>query len=250
MARIQLAAPIADIAGSIGGITFQRNSSGLIARRRSTGKKAKTLKQSESLQKIGTQQRAWQQLSEAQQIVWNDYAALYPKSNLFGQSKNLTGLNWFISINQNLDLVGSSQVSVPPARVQPPASAPYSVTATDSALEITFAAPFSPANSALIIRATSPVSITSNSLQKQLRLILVDSAAPFTTIDLQTVWQNYFGVSYPPGGPGGCYKIFVSVQTAELSSGLVSVGLFESAKNPPPTGGIGVMIIGSTFIVA
>jgi len=233
MARITLTTPISDIAGSVGGLTFQNNSSGLIVRRRPTGKKAITKKQSAILSKLQQLRHEWAALILTDQTLWNDYAALYTKENLFGQVKSLTGFNWFVSINANLLTANRATVKQPTARIIPAAVAPYELICEATTLDIKFSAPFDPGHAVLVVWASSNLTTSSNSLQRELRQIAVFEAAPYSQFHIINEWQTYYGTPFPLGGSKGRFKISVALQTIEFDSGLASVGLIESADYKP-----------------
>ena len=125
MARIQFGALITEITGSIGGFTFQKNRSGSIVRLRPSGTKKVSEKQSVQRAKHLSFLSLWQNLTFLQKSSWNDFAVLHPKINSFGQEKVLSGLNWFESVNQNLQAIGQSIVSVPPVYALPTAPENY-----------------------------------------------------------------------------------------------------------------------------
>ena len=58
----------------------------------------------------------WDALTESQQDGWITAAAGYQSKPSLGQSGPLTGLQLFVRINTNLDVVGEPVVQIPPAR--------------------------------------------------------------------------------------------------------------------------------------
>ncbi len=114
MARIIYGSIITDIKGSIGGITFQKNGSGTIARLKPRKTKANTQKQRDQQPRLKEVQSAWNALTLVNKILWNDFAAANNKIGLDGQEKKLTGYQWFLTINENRLLFDDSILSVPP----------------------------------------------------------------------------------------------------------------------------------------
>lgn len=247
MARVQLGGMFTAITGSIGGFTFQSNASGTIVRFRSGTPKAKTQKQTEALAKHIGLLGSWSLLTLAQQQVWNDYATLFTKINRFGQVKKLTGANWYESTNSNRALTGQSVLPAPPTHQLPTGNFNFSYSMDNVTLEMDITTSDDPSLHGLLIWATAPTRKTSPSARGAWRLILTQSNANTGVIDLQTVWGNYFNESYPPCGGLGNSNIFLLVQRVRLSSGIAATGII---KTPSVSGGgIGTMIIGSTFIV-
>ncbi len=114
MARIIYGAIITDIKGSIGGITFQKNGSGTIARLKPRKTKTNTQKQRDQQPRLKEVQRNWNELSLTNKMSWNYFASVNKKIGLDGNEKVLTGYQWFITINENRLLFEDSILEVPP----------------------------------------------------------------------------------------------------------------------------------------
>jgi len=70
MARIKLGPVVTDIAGSIGGLTFQRNPYGIIARAKPVPIRKYTASQLTIRAHLRTIQNAWRALSDARRLQW------------------------------------------------------------------------------------------------------------------------------------------------------------------------------------
>lgn len=73
MARIKLGPVVTDIAGSIGGMTIQRNKFGLTMRSKPLPLFSQTSSQYVIRQYIRSLQNSWQSLSDAQRLQWNRF---------------------------------------------------------------------------------------------------------------------------------------------------------------------------------
>lgn len=114
MARIIYGPIITDIKGSIGGITFQKNGAGTIARLKPRKVKTNTQKQRDQQPRLKEVQRNWNELTLVNKILWNDFASVNNKIGLDGQEKKLTGYQWFLTINENLKLIDVNIIETPP----------------------------------------------------------------------------------------------------------------------------------------
>lgn len=114
MARIIYGPIITDIKGSIGGMTFQKNGSGTIARLKPRKTKTNTQKQRDQQPRLKQVQAAWNLLTLVNKVLWNDFAAINKKIGLDGQEKKLTGYQWFLAINENRLLFNDTILSAPP----------------------------------------------------------------------------------------------------------------------------------------
>lgn len=249
MALVQFGAIVTDISGSIGGWTFQRNRGGNIVRLRGNKTKFPTNKQSVQQNQLNTFISLFQQLTQVQKDLWNAFAVANTKENQFGQVKTLSGFNWFFSINANRVLFSLSILNSPPTHITPVGVQDYDINLTDTTIGIEFSPAFNPTDTGLLLRATSPISRTSTSFRAATRFIQTSITTPFTVIDITADWETGIGIPYPPSVNTSCFNIGLVVQTVRLSSGIASPGLFKTQSLDIPLGGIGTMVIGSTFIV-
>lgn len=247
MARVQYGSIITDIKGSIGGITYQKNRSGQIARLRSGTFKSSTPKQTISQSNHITILSAWSQLTLAEKDLWNLFAIANTKINRFGEVKTLTGLNWFESINQNRMLFGLSFLLTPPVYSLPTAPPAYSLVLSPTVITVEFSPAFNPVGTGLKIWTTPPLSRVTNSLRSQYRLTTILDTPPYGLIDLTADWQTTHSIPYPPSSSTYCFTIGVQIQSCLLSNGICSSGVDTINGNGLPINGIGFWIVGSTF---
>ncbi len=100
MALIKYGIGIAQISGSIGGVTFARNTYGNYIRNRTTPTNPNTSRQQKVKAGIAFLAAAWAQtLSDAQRIAWNLYAASVVMTNRLGEPTFFSGYNMFIRSN-------------------------------------------------------------------------------------------------------------------------------------------------------
>jgi len=247
MARVEYGVIITDIKGSIGGVTFQHNRSGKIARLRpKTHKKSTAAQVARQILHSGIL-HDWQQLSGVDQEDWNDFADLYTKENMFGETKTLSGLNWYESINLSRNLIGLSSLITPPAYLLPVAVPAYTVTINETKIEINLSAPFDTTDNALVIRATGPIPNTTVNFRGQWRFITYEDTGMISTIDITNLWKDIFTCIWPPSDELIGINIGIMLQTFRKSSGIQSVGSPSVNKEYFSGDGIGSWIIGTTF---
>jgi len=249
MARVQYGAVVTELEGSVGGFTFQRNSSGSIVRARPTQSKTSTPKQTLAQSKHATILNQWQRLTLSQKEMWNDYAALYTKVNAFGQDKKLTGLNWYESINQVFDQLGITQVEEPPAHFVPSGVPSFSIEITALTLKVIFDPVFTPTDEDLSIWTTQPVTRVTANLRNEYRSTAVVTGDNYGTIDITSAWSAAHGIPWPPTSNVACFTIGVLIRSCSRDSGICSVGTTNVNSFATFLGGIGAWIVGSTFTV-
>jgi hypothetical protein len=86
--------------GSLGGMTMSKNKSGYYLRARVVPSNPRTQLQSNIRQGLSALSALWQSLSAGQQAAWNLYSKNVPVVLDNGQSKLLSGFNWYLGANQ------------------------------------------------------------------------------------------------------------------------------------------------------
>jgi hypothetical protein len=88
--------------GSIGGITFSINKGQQTARVRTKPVRRLRTTQPRNRSILGFLSRAWGDLTSAQRVDWESYAANHPRTNAFGQQFLMSGINAFTSLNHSI----------------------------------------------------------------------------------------------------------------------------------------------------
>ena len=249
MAKIQYAAPVTSIRGSIGGWTFQSNRSGNIVRLRPKGKVQSSPKQSES---IATQLElisAFNLLTPQQKTDWDDFSLAHDHEDRFGTTRTLTGQNWFLSINRNRLILSENILCDPPLFGLPVGNANFTMVVDDTKIEITKAVPTNPLNTGFKIFTTPPLGQRTTSLQSSLRLTKVIPVGPFTTVDITADWIAAHGCQWPPSLVANRFTVGVQLQLVRLDKGISTAGNTQLTELCDPLVGVGFFIIGSTNIV-
>lgn len=232
MARVQYGAMITGLIGSIRGMTYQNNSSGTIVRGRPQTRRTSTIQQTESHNTHIAQLQAWQTLSPSQKDEWTAYAAAWTKINKLGQTKKLTGQNWFESVNIKLNQIGAAAVTSPPAHVLPSAPPSFTIDITDDDFLLHFAEGFDYTNNAICVWATFPTKENNLSVNKIRRQIKVITADPAGAVNITSDWSNSTGLAWLPSTLFPNTNIVVCLQSVNKSSGISSAFLCNLAAVP------------------
>jgi len=250
MARIQLATPVSEISGSIGGVTFQRNRSGIIARKRPFGRKFPTPNRSTQENSFAGLQARWNGLSNAEKITWNDFADLHDRDDYYGNPHTITGCNWHNSINFNREQLGLLLYDDAPAYITPSAVLNYNVLISAAGINLSFFQV--PANTfdTYKLFATLPTTRFSPSIQSELRFIGLVPADVAQVYSITSLWEAYFGLDVSTLYTDAPFDIGVMLVPIRESTGIGSTGLIRFTNQTAAASGIGSMIIGSTFIVS
>ena len=115
MARVTYGVSITEYAGSIGGVTFLRNASGPIAKLRSNPPVNPSPDQSTYQTNMAILVAYWPTLSQANKDSWDALAAAHDHTTPWGETKTLSGYQWFLSCNLTRLLIAGSILDTAPA---------------------------------------------------------------------------------------------------------------------------------------
>jgi len=225
MARIVFAPLVSSVKGSIGGVTFQGNPSGQIIRLRPFISRSSTVKQTLAHTKLTSLLSQWQTVSGANKDLWQTFADTWEKTNKFGQSKTLTALNWFVSVNWWRTQLGVAVLEAPPAHTLPEAVSAFEIQISTPSLIIAFEDAHDYAKSPVAVWSTPPTRKNTLSINQVRRLVTVIDSDPGASYDLTAEWENEFGMSWAPDTLFPNSNIFVCCESIRLSTGITSAYL-------------------------
>lgn len=196
MARVLYAPTISEFRGSIGGVTFQRNANGAIAKLKNSQKFSLSKEQSITSSNLTYVSSLWSTIGSANQSTWNSFATAHSRTDYYGRVKNLSGFQWFCSCNLNLLTIGEPIINTAPTYVSPgalvnPTIAP---TSTGIGLHLNTAGPIS--GFALVGFVTPPTSSVSLLSRVQQKLIVVYKSTPLNDLDLTAEYLSLFGIDW------------------------------------------------------
>jgi len=185
-----------EIVGSIGGLTFQRNHAGTIVKSRAKILKTLSLKKSVIQTDFIGIQSLWYQLNYDQKTVWNNFSLLHQKENMWGQTKTLTGFNWFCMLNYNRYSLGSPYITTPPIYEIPEVIPNYNLTLDANTIILKYISGDATPNTAIMLFSSSKTKSTSGPARKTLRYTLPLMITPVIDFDLTLYWESTHGIVY------------------------------------------------------
>lgn len=102
MAVIKLGSIVTDIAGSIGGTTFRRTSTGHAVYNKQGRQVKSAFAPASRKNELGNIFADWYNLSEGERAQWEKNASVYPLKDKFGNTKYLTGRQLYTKLNAQL----------------------------------------------------------------------------------------------------------------------------------------------------
>jgi hypothetical protein len=195
--------------GSIGPQVYLVGRFGQVVRQRVVPANPNTAAQRLTRGFLRTQAKAWDTILPAQRIAWNTAAKDWQSKTRLGMHGPLTGEEFFIRINCNLQLLGEDAVKDPPAlpAIGDNALTVFTITNTGGVIALKFTAPTA-VDPATILMASPPVR---QGITRQPELYFI-GCAPAAVTGVSTITGLYttkFGA--PPVGR----KVFITahVQT-------------------------------------
>lgn len=195
MAKITYSGLITNITGHIGGMTFQRNSSGYIVRKSPAGKRTGNASQLNSKSSFSSFGKSYQNLTNAQKTGWNNLAASFAFTDRWSEVKVLKGVSLFQLISPFYELINAAQIVAAPALVVSPVFDAFTVTLGANSINLQWAAAQIQANQSLVVYASPPVASSQVIPRKLMRLVSFLSASPINSHDIGIEWEALYGLN-------------------------------------------------------
>lgn len=195
MAKILTTAIVADIRNKLNGSVFSKNRYGSYVRTKVTPVNPQSNSQQNVRNILSTQSQAWRGLTEDQRQSWIDAAINFPFTDIFGNSKILSGSTLFVKLNSNLVNAGVAPLTDAPSPAAIPQLTLGALTATagTQALSQVFAATPVPADFKICVQATGNIGPGKNFVKNQFRTISYLAAAATSPANLLAAFTAVHG---------------------------------------------------------
>lgn len=140
MATVQSPLQSAAAKGSVGEVTYSVYRSTNVARKRSYPSQPRTIRQLQIRAFLTTSSRAWAALTANQRDAWGVYAMLHPSPDKFGNSRTVSGFDWYCATALLLLDLGKAVAGAPPIINPPGAVAALVLTPAAGAISFAFTA--------------------------------------------------------------------------------------------------------------
>lgn len=183
-----IAGPVAsEIRGSLGGTTFTRNRYGAIMRQRVKPTVSTTEYATTAKARMTAATQAWQGLTAAQKLAWNEWAAGNPSLGALGEQQILTGHVAYVGSYCRALTAGIPVLTAPPAAAAPAPLTSLVVSADIGAgnVELTYTPTPIGATEYLWVRACVVTSSGINYVSNLLRFIVRSGAAQASPYDIE-----------------------------------------------------------------
>lgn len=196
MATVRFGGGVAEIRASVAGTTYSRNRGGAYQRNRVKPLNPRTSFQTQQRDRLTDLSTNWGGLlTQAQRDQWTAFAALYPRTNVFGASVILTGQQFYVAVNTELLSASLPVLTVPGANMD--VTQLLTLSATFALAGPTATVVFTPtptgANHYLQVFATPGVPPGRKYVKNALRLIFTSAVNAASPQSYYTAWSARFG---------------------------------------------------------
>lgn len=235
MAKVIYSPIVTELNGSIGGMTFQNNGSGSIARLKPKKAKTNTQNQRNQQPRLKEIQSQWQQLSLENKQLWNEFASINKKIGLNGQEKTLTGYQWFLTINQNRALFNDDYLLVPPEYevVNPINNVNFNF--TNDILSFALEPNLNGAQVKCICSCSfilKSISKSNINLGRNIRLFngSIFNAIWLNNKAIEPFWEDYYNIEFPPNLNNESFYLVGYMRFIGINSGISSLAYTAIAR--------------------
>lgn len=229
MALFQFGPIVTGARNSVAGMTFSQNKGGSYIKAKPIPANPRTTAQQKVRANFATNAKLWSgTLTAAQRAAWTLFAQNNPYNNVFGQSKQLSGMSMMMSLNQVLAQIGAALITDAPADLSVPALAAVNLDdyEPESGTPVTNVGPNTAAQAVVAgakyyIFATGALAAGKSAGQSDYRYI--GAYAAVAAAEVVSIDANY-GIVFPGGGLVG-QNVSIIVATVNTATGAVTPGI-------------------------
>lgn len=233
MAKIKYSALVSDMRNKLNGSVMSKNRYGSYVRNKVTPVNPQTSFQQAARQVLGNLSSSFRDLSLQAIKAWNSKAKEFPFTDIFGDTRHLTGQTLFVKLNANLEKIGLPRVTEAPSPTGFPVLELVKVDiAIDSIADLTLvdfevSPKVIPAGFSLVAYATPPLSKSRSFVKNEYRFMGAVTPSAAGIADISTPYIARFGD--PIVGENVHIKIaLIANDTGQQSVPLDMSGIVES----------------------
>ena len=193
MAKIKFGMMMTDARGKLGGQVFSKNKGGAYVRTKVTPSNPQTAAQTTARSLFAAISGAWSSLTASQIAAWNTAVDEWKSTDIFGDLLAPTGKELYQRLNNQLQTVGGSALTTPPAKVELPNSPVTAAVIAIGAATITLTGAYTTTGTYVQLYATPVLSAGTSFVKNKLRVIYQVDAASFVAADAYTAYVAKFG---------------------------------------------------------
>jgi len=227
MAQVTYGPTITELTGSIGGVTYQKNASGNIAKLRSNPTVNPTSLQAIYHTRLAKLVSFWPTLSQADKDLWNAHALAHDHITSWNETKTLSGYQWFLSCNLYRLNLSSTPLSNPEAWVVYSPAQEFTLEADAESLDIVWDPAYNP-TAHLLFYISLPLRQSSLKMRRSLFLsVYYDLDINMTRFNIAPYFEALANVTWADFYASANCSIICRLARGDMAAGWISE--YESA---------------------
>lgn len=224
--KVLWGAGVVDGRGKLNGWVFSKNRAGAYARTKVSPANPQSSYQLNVRSSFSAFAQLWRSLTNNQRKAWINLAQSVQVSDIFGNPRNISGINLFIRCNQNLTLIGAAPINDAPTFAGVGALSGLTIDPDSSAgtFIVDWTSGNIPAGTRALVYATPNVSPSINYLKNLPRVVTILNSGTSTGVNIFTAYTSRLG-ALQAGKQVGVYVRLIDATTGEA-------GLSASAVRP------------------
>lgn len=221
MAKILTTAIVADIRNKLNGSVFSKNRYGSYVRTKVTPVNPQTIYQQAARNNLATSSQSWRGLSDPQRQSFIDGAINFPQTDIFGNTKVLSGQALYVKLNTNIANLGGAPLTACPMPVALATlnSLVLTATQTGAVVSLEYGTTGANADQFIVVEATPLISSGRSFVKNQFRFldsVASNTASPFV---LTAPYAARFTA------PISNFKIFIRARIVDINTGQSGIPL-------------------------
>jgi len=207
---------IVDGRGKLGGHVASKNKAGSYLRQKVTPTNPQTSYQTGVRNDHTSNSKAWRGLTAVQRTAWNNSVSDFVGTDIFGDSKSLSGFQLYCKLNGNLKNIGAAVISTPPSPAAVPCFTSLTAAAdnSDAKVTLTYAGAIAATEKA-VLECTSGLSAGISFAKSHYRKVMVMASTDISPFEAGAAYVIKFG-TFPAVGK----KIFIRMKQVTIANGL------------------------------
>lgn len=193
MAKIKFGMMMTDARGKLGGQVFSKNKGGAYVRTKVTPANPQTADQTARRSLFAAISQSWSGLTASQISAWNEAVESWKSTDIFGDLLAPTGKELYQRLNNQLQVVGGSALTSPPAKIELPNSPITAVAVGIAAATVTLTGAYTTTGTIIQVFATTQLSAGTSFVKNKLRQIYVADCASIVPADIYSAYVAKFG---------------------------------------------------------
>ena len=203
-----------DMRGKAGGVVASKNLSRLYIKNRITPRNPQSTAQMDLRASMTNGSRDWAKLTQSQRDAWNNVAKDWRGKRILGEAAKLSGVNCYMRIYQNMNVIGGTALDVPPVIPEFPTFEIEGVTFTAASgetparLVISIPDLVDVEGKKIVVRATPGFSAGRQKLETSLRIVSVENAYTAGGLNIASAYTERLG-AFPTAGQKAMFEVYL-----------------------------------------